>query len=64
MQQIKVRTDNVTETIALMNEDGSEAVWRGDVAAPTTVIVSKRVGNNDEIWFILDVNDITNHQMK
>ena len=64
MQQIKVRTDNVTETIALMDADGSEAVWRGDVPAPTTVLVSKRVGNNDEIWFILDVNDITNHQMK
>ena len=64
MQQIKVRTDNVTETIALMNEDGSEAVWRGDVPAPTSVMVNKRVGNNDEIWFILDVSDITDHQMK
>ena len=64
MQQIKVRTDNVTESIALMNADGSEAVWRGDVPAPTSVMVNKRVGNNDEIWFILDVNDITDHQMK
>lgn len=64
MQQIKVRTDNVTETIALMDADGSEAVWRGDVPAPTSVMVNKRVGNNDEIWFILIVNDITDHQMK
>ena len=64
MQQIKVRTDNVTESIALMNADGSEAVWRGDVPAPTSVIVSKRENNMDSMWFILDVNDITDHQMK
>ena len=64
MLQVKVRTDNVTEDIALMNDDGSEAVWRGNVAAPTTVIVSKRVDNYDQMWFFLDVNDFSGHQMK
>ena len=59
MQQIKVRTDNTTEDIALMDNDRATATWRGNVPAPATVIVSKRENNTDVLWFMLDVNSIS-----
>ena len=59
MQQIKVRTDNSTEDIALMDTDRATATWRGNVPAPATVAVSKRENNTDVLWFILEVTDIT-----
>ena len=60
MQQIKVRTDNSTEDIALMDTDRATATWRGNVPAPATVAVSKRENNTDVLWFILEVTGITN----
>ena len=60
MQQIKVRTDNSTEDIALMDTDRATATWRGNVSAPATVAVSKRENNTDVLWFILDVTGIAN----
>ena len=59
MQQIKVRTSNSTEDIALMDTDRATATWRGNVPAPATVAVSKRENNTDVLWFILEVTDIT-----
>ena len=59
MQQIKVRTSNSTEDIALMDTDRATATWRGNVSAPATVAVSKRENNTDVLWFILEVTDIT-----
>ena len=60
MQQIKVRTDNSTEDIALMDTDRTTATWRGNLPAPATVAVSKRENNTDVLWFILEVTGITN----
>jgi len=60
MQQIKVRTDNSTEDIALMDTDRATATWRGNLPAPATVAVSKRENNTDVLWFILDVTGIAN----
>ena len=60
MLQIKVRTDNSTEDIALMDTDRATATWRGNVPAPATVAVSKRENNTDVLWFILEVTGITN----
>ena len=60
MLQIKVRTSNSTEDIALMDTDRATATWRGNVPAPATVAVSKRENNTDVLWFILDVTGIAN----
>lgn len=60
MLQIKVRTSNSTEDIALMDTDRATATWRGNVPAPATVAVSKRENNTDVLWFILEVTGITN----
>ena len=60
MLQIKVRTDNSTEDIALMDTDRATGTWRGNVPAPATVAVSKRENNTDVLWFILEVTGITN----
>ena len=59
MLQIKVRTSNSTEDVALMDTDRATATWRGNVPAPATVAVSKRENNTDVLWFILEVTDIT-----
>ena len=60
MLQIKVRTSNSTEDVALMDTDRATATWRGNVPAPATVAVSKRENNTDVLWFILEVTGITN----
>ena len=60
MLQIKVRTSNSTEDVALMDTDRATATWRGNVPAPATVAVSKRENNTDVLWFILDVTGIAN----
>ena len=60
MQQIKVRTSNSTEDVALMDTDRATATWRGNLPAPATVAVSKRENNTDVLWFILDVTGIAN----
>ena len=60
MLQIKVRTSNSTEDIALMDTDRATATWRGNVPAPATVAVSKRENNTDVLWFIPEVTGITN----
>jgi hypothetical protein len=58
MIRIKVRTSNVNEDTAVIEDYGASASWLGNVPAPTSVIVTKRIGNNDEVWFFLDVNEI------
>ena len=60
MLQIKVRTSNSTEDVALMDTDRATATWRGNLPAPATVAVSKRENNTDVLWFILDVTGIAN----
>jgi len=59
MTGIKVRTSNDHEELATIDSDGATAAWIGNVAAPTTVLISRRILNDDAIWFILDVNSIT-----
>ena len=59
MTGIKVRTSNEHEELATIDSDGATAAWIGNVAAPTTVLISRRILNDDAIWFILDVNSIT-----
>jgi hypothetical protein len=59
MTGIKVRTSNDHEELATIDSDGTTAAWIGNVAAPTTVLISRRILNDDAIWFILDVNSIT-----
>ena len=59
MTGIKVRTSNDHEELATIDSDGATAAWIGNVAAPTTVLISRRILHDDAIWFILDVNSIT-----
>jgi hypothetical protein len=59
MTGIKVRTSNDHEELVTIDSDGATAAWIGNVAAPTTVLISRRILNDDAIWFILDVNSIT-----
>ena len=59
MTGIKVRTSNEHEELATIDSDGATAAWIGNVAAPTTVLISRRILHDDAIWFILDVNSIT-----
>lgn len=59
MTGIKIRTSNDHEELATIDSDGATAAWIGNVAAPTTVLISRRILNDDAIWFILDVNSIT-----
>ena len=59
MTGIKVRTSNDHEELAIIDSDGATAAWIGNVAAPTTVLVSRRILHDDAIWFHLDVSSVT-----
>ena len=62
MLMIKGQLDMNTIDMATISDDGSSASWTGNVPAPGTVLVTKRVGIHDEVWFIIDVNQQTYHQ--
>ena len=55
MLTVKVQVDNNTLEIATISEDGTSAAWTGYVEAPTSVLVTKRVGNQSELWFIIRI---------
>jgi hypothetical protein len=59
MTGIKVRTSNDHEELATIDSDGVTAAWIGNVAAPTTVLISRRILHDDAIWFHLDVSSVT-----
>lgn len=59
MTGIKVRTSNEHEELATIDSDGATATWIGNVAAPTTVLISRRILHDDAIWFLLDVSSVT-----
>ena len=59
MTGIKVRTSNEHEELATIDSDGATAAWIGNVAAPTTVLISRRILHDDAIWFLLDVSSVT-----
>ena len=59
MTGIKVRTSNDHEELATIDSDGATAAWIGNVAAPTTVLISRRILHDDAIWFLLDVSSVT-----
>ena len=59
MTGIKVRTSNDHEELATIDSDGATAAWIGNVAAPTTVLISRRILHDDAIWFHLDVSSVT-----
>ena len=59
MLMIKGQLDMNTIDMATISDDGSSASWTGNVPAPGTVLVTKRVGIHDEVWFIIDVNQQT-----
>ena len=59
MVRIKCQIANDVVEQAEIAADRASASWRGDVLAPATVLVTKRVAGNDEVWFILDVLDVT-----
>ena len=42
--------------------DGASASWSGNVPAPATVLITRRIGNTDQLWFSIDVNMQTYHQ--
>ena len=55
MLMIKVQVDRNTLVRADMSDDGTSASWTGNVEAPTSVLVTKRVGNQSELWFIIRI---------
>ena len=58
MLMIKAQLDmNTVETVPIA-PDGSSASWIGELQAPATVLINKRIGNTDQLWFIVDVNEI------
>ena len=59
MVRIKCQIANDVVEQAEIAADRASASWRGDVLAPATVLVTKRVDGNDQVWFILDVLDVT-----
>ena len=59
MVRIKCQIANDVVEQAEIAADRASASWRGDVLAPATVLVTKRVAGNDQVWFILDVLDVT-----
>ena len=58
MLMIKAQLDMNTVEMAVIANDGASASWLGNVAAPATVLINRRIGNTDQLWFILDVNEI------
>ena len=58
MLMIKAQLDMNTVEMAVIANDGASASWLGNVAAPATVLINRRIGNTDHLWFILDVNEI------
>ena len=55
MLMIKVQVDRNTLVMANMSNDGTSASWTGYVEAPTSVLVNKRTGIHDELWFIISI---------
>ena len=58
MTGIKVRTSNDHEELATIDSDGATAAWIGNVAAPTTVLISRRI-LHDECSEVLWSDDIS-----
>ena len=55
MMMIKAQVDiNTTDLVDIAN-DGASASWTGNVVALNTVLVTKRAGNQNEPWFIINV---------
>ena len=62
MLMIKGQLDmNLVDT-AEIAADGASASWSGNVPAPATVLITRRIGNTDQLWFSIDVNMQTYHQ--
>ena len=58
MQMIKAQLDMNTVVMVAIDPDGASASWIGNLQAPATVLVTKRVGIVEELWFIIDVTEI------
>ena len=58
MLMIKAQLDMNTVEMVAIDPDGASASWIGNLQAPATVLVTKRVGIVEELWFIIDVTEI------
>lgn len=58
MLMIKAQLDMNTVVMVAIDPDGASASWIGNLQAPATVLVTKRVGIVEELWFIIDVTEI------
>ena len=62
MLMIKGQLDMNLVDMANIAADGASASWSGNVPAPATVLITRRIGNTDQLWFSIDVNMQTYHQ--